>query len=256
MKKEAQRKEREGKISYSKFGSKMELIKYNSSTDVLIKFENGYKITSQYSHFLDGEVKYPYDKSVCGIGYFGEGLYKGSTNGRTNINYNQWDNMLHRCYDPKYQKDKPTYIGCMVHEEWLNFQIFAKWHSENYFNIEGQRMCLDKDILFKGNKIYSPETCVIVPERINSLFIKNNATRGSLPIGVYFSEAVNKYQAHCNNGSGKVQLMGNYDTPLEAFVAYKIYKENIIKQVAEEYKSLIPKNIYTALINYRVEITD
>lgn len=30
---------------------------------------------------------------------------------------------------------------------------------------------LDKDILLKGNKVYSPETCAFVPAKINSLLI-------------------------------------------------------------------------------------
>lgn len=42
---------------------------------------------------------------------------------------------------------------------------------------------LDKDILVAGNKIYSPETCLFVPNRINSLLIRGVKT-GPLPLGV------------------------------------------------------------------------
>lgn len=253
---EIAKNERLGQISYSKFGSRMKIIKYEGCHNVTVEFDNGYSIVTQYSHFIDGEVKYPYDKSVCNVGYFGEGDYKGSTNNKTNINYNQWDNMLHRCYDDKYQKDKPTYIGCTVNPLWHNFQTFAQWHSENYYTIEGQRMCLDKDILYKGNKIYSPETCIIVPEKINALFIKNNAMRGNLPIGVFILKSKKAYQVKCNDRNNKVQTFGKYDTPESAFESYKSYKEHVIRETAEYYKFCIPKKLYEAMIAYRVEITD
>lgn len=45
---------------------------------------------------------------------------------------------------------------------------------------------------------------------------------------------------------------------MEAFEAYKIYKELIIKQVAKEEFDIgnITKKCYDAMIHYEVEITD
>lgn len=80
--------------------------------------------------------------------------------------------MLERCYSARYQERKPTYKGCSVCDEWLNYQNFAKWYDDNYYEIKGEIMCLDKDILVKGNKIYSPENCVFVPNYINVLFAR------------------------------------------------------------------------------------
>ena len=113
---------------------------------------------------------------------------------------------------------------------------------------------MDKDILIKGNKIYSSETCVFVPERINLLFIKNDRIRGDLPIGVSYDG--NRYKSQCKNGTHKYIRLGTYDTPEEAFQIYKQYKENVIKDVANEYKGKIPEKLYNALMNYKVEITD
>ena len=42
----------------------------------------------------------------------------------------------------------------------------------------------------------------------------------------------------------------------EAFKQYKIMKETYIKQIADEYKDLIPSKLYNALYKYEVEITD
>jgi hypothetical protein len=164
--------------------------------------------------------------------------------------------MLQRCYSKKYQEKEPTYVGCTVCDEWLNFQNFAKWYDENYYEVEGEKMQLDKDILTKGNKIYNPENCIFVSQRINSLFIKCNHLRGVLPIGVSYEAESNKYRALCNNGYKKSIHLGRFTILEEAFKAYKEYKENLIKQIANTYKNKIPKRLYDAMYRYEVEITD
>lgn len=167
--------------------------------------------------------------------------------------------MLKRCYSDECQKKHPTYKDCTVCEEWHNYSDFKEWFDNNYYEIEGERMALDKDILVKGNKIYSPNTCVFVPQNINTLFIKSNKTRGKYPIGVYFRKDKNKYQAQCRivyNGKTQQEFLGLYNTIEDAFKVYKQFKENCIKQVADEYKDKIPNNLYEAMYNYKVEITD
>ena len=62
--------------------------------------------------------------------------------------------MLRRCYDEKYHQKEPTYIGCTVCDEWRYFLNFEKWYEDNWYDIEGETMCLDKDILVKGNNLY------------------------------------------------------------------------------------------------------
>ena len=120
-------------------------------------------------------------------------------------------------------------------------------------------MCLDKDILCKGNKIYSRETCIFVPQRINTLFVKSDKTRGKNPIGVSDLPS-GKYEVMCSNGYGKTIRLGTYSTEEEAFQAYKEYKENLIKEVIDSYEGKIPEPFYSklkvAMYNYEVEITD
>ena len=120
-------------------------------------------------------------------------------------------------------------------------------------------MCLDKDILHKGNKIYSRENCIFVPERINKLFVKRDNSRGDNPIGVYPTLSGN-YMASCRNGCGKSISLGTYKTKEEAFNAYKTYKENYIKEVIDSYKGIILEPFYSklreAMYKYKVEITD
>ena len=164
--------------------------------------------------------------------------------------------MLERCYYEIVQSKQPTYKGCSVCDEWHNFQNFAKWFDENYYQCGNEKTHLDKDILFKKNKIYSPDTCIFVPQKINLLFLKNGKNRGIYPIGVYFEKSRNKYNAHlCATG----KTIGRYNAPEEAFQAYKQTKENYIKKVADEYKSKypqFPQKLYEAMYRYEVEIDD
>lgn len=171
---------------------------------------------------------------------------------RNDKDYYLWHGMIQRCYDDYTQKKHPTYNGCTVCDEWLYFSNFKKWFDKNY--IEGYQ--LDKDILVKGNKVYSPNTCCFVPFEINTLFTKSNAKRGVLPIGVqrYLKD---RYRT-CFKRGGKVTYLGVYNKVEDAFCAYKIAKESYIKEVAENYhaKGLITERVYNALLNYKVEITD
>ena len=118
------------------------------------------------------------NKLIYGVGICNKGKYNASINRKHTKCYTVWFAMLQRCYSDKYHEKHPTYIDCQVYKDWLYFQSFAKWYHENYYEIIGQKMALDKDILCKGNKIYSPETCIFVPQSINLLFTKTDAKRG------------------------------------------------------------------------------
>jgi hypothetical protein len=247
-------KERLGNTNKNKFGSIMKIVEYKGTDDIWVQFENGNKVHTTWKAFCKGDVKNVYDKSVYGTGYIGEGGYKTKINSKHTVQYSIWHGMLKRCYYEKDLMRNPTYRECSITEEWLNFQNFAKWYDENYYEIDGSKMELDKDILVKGNKVYSPETCLFVPKNINMLFIKGNAKRGNLPIGVCLDKARNKYIASCNFGN--IKLLSRHSTPEEAFEVYREHKEKFIKQIADDYKNKIPAKVYNALLNYKVEITD
>ena len=253
--------DRIGEERVNNFGSKMVIKGYRGCMDIDVYFPE-YDWTfkhAQYTHFKRGNIKCPYEKRCFGIGYLGEGKYKTKENGKLTDKYKIYHDMLRRCYDLKYQEKYPTYKGCTVEDYLLNFQNMGEWLKENYYEIPGEKMCLDKDILCKGNKIYSRETCIFVPERINLLFIKSDNARGDNPIGVTPRESGN-YQVHCNNGYGKLIPLGTYSTKEEAFQVYKKYKESLIKETIDSYEGKIPEPFYSrlreAMYNYEVEIDD
>ena len=248
--------DRTGEERYNNFGSRMIITKYNNKDDIDVYFPE-YNWTFKhtiYNNFKRGNIKCVYEPRTYGIGYLGEGKYKVKENGKQTKCYDTWHDMLRRCYDPKYQEREPAYKDCEVCDKWLNFQTFAKWFDENYYEIPECRMELDKDILIKGNKIYSRDKCIFVPQNINSLFTKCNKSRGNDPIGTHQLPSGN-YQVQCNNING-LDYLGTYSNKEEAFRVYKQYKEKIIKQRADEYKQYLPQNVYEALYNYQVEITD
>lgn len=253
-----------GEINYNKFGSKMEIISYKNAKDIDIYFEeyNWYARNVRYSHFKEGTIRCPYDKSVCGIGYIGEGKYKVWENNKHTRCYDVWSNMLKRCYDNK-KDNNSAYKDCKVYEGWHNFQNFSEWYYNNYYEILEERIELDKDILVHGNKVYSPETCIFVPQTINELFKKRKKSRGDYPIGVSYNKRDDILEVWCRvykNDKNKNIYLGRFkpNQVEEAFECYKQFKENYIKQVADEYysKGLISKKLYDAMYRYEVKITD
>lgn len=170
------------------------------------------------------------------------------------LSYSKWKAMNRRCTENGYQQLKsPTYVGCK--NEFEDFQEFVEW-SRQQVGYGDRTYDLDKDLLIKGNKIYSPETCVFLPHSINMLLIKAKAVRGNYPIGVSYHKRDDNYIAQCSSGKGILAYLGYHDTPESAFQAYKSYKENLVRKVAEEYKNIIDPRAYQVLMNYQVEITD
>ena len=252
---------RTGEKGVNNFGSEMVIVEYRKWDDVDIYFPK-YNWTfkhARYAKFKNGNIMCPYESRYYGVGYLGEGKYKVRENGKIHNYYKIWYNMLMRCYDPKFHKKESTYKDCEVEEHLLNFQHMGCWIEDNYYEVPGERMCLDKDILCKGNKMYSRDKCIFVPERINLLFTKSNKVRGDCPIGVRLTKSGN-YQARCNNGYGKSIHLGTYSTKEKAFKAYKEYKEKVIKEVIDSYEGRIPEPFYSklkvAMYNYKVEIDD
>ena len=240
--------DRIGEERVNNFGSKMVIVEYRGCMDIDVYFPE-YNWTfkhAQYTHFKRGNIKCPYEPRYYDKGYLGEGKYKTRENGKHTDEFKIWYQMLRRCYDPKFHERYPAYKGCKVEDIFLNFQHMGEWIKENYYEIPGEKMCLDKDILCKGNKVYSRETCIFVPERINLLFVKSDNTRGDSPIGTTPNSSGN-YIAQCNDGYGKQIRLGTYSTKEEAFQVYKEYKENLIKETIDSYEGKISEPFYSSL---------
>lgn len=143
--------------------------------------------------------------------------------------YRAWKNMIKRCHYGKYQELYPTYAGCAVSEDWLTFTNFRAWMEKQEW--EGKH--LDKDLLFEGNKVYSPETCVFVSPLVNSFTTDSGAARGELLIGVCWRKEKERFIAQCSNPfTKKREHLGLFSCELEAHEAWLKRKLELAHELA------------------------
>jgi len=141
--------------------------------------------------------------------------------------YRAWHSMLTRCYSAKYKSKRLTYSKCTVCDDWLIFSIFRNWMMQQ----DWKDKQLDKDLLVRGNKEYSPTTCMFVTSAINNLLIDSHTIRGQYAIGVYWNKQISKYIANCSV-DGKNIYLGCYILETEAHLAYLVFKKELIINVA------------------------
>ena len=248
-----------GKVCKSLNSGDFKILKYNDTANVEIQFINtGFEAVVRLGDIKNGKVKDPYLPSVYGVGMLGT-KYPSREGYRNTKEYLLWCRMLQRCYSDSFKKQRPTYDGCEVSDNFKSFEYFYEWcHSQIGFDNDGNGnpFQLDKDLLIKGNKVYSETTCVFLPQEINTLLVKREASRGEYLIGVYWSETANTFVARVNKNKGKQEHLGLFTTEIEAFKAYKKAKESFVKEQANKWESQIDPRAYNALMNYQVEIDD
>lgn len=195
---------------------------------------------------------------VEGVGYNTSNL-PTKINGKHTQEYTVWREMLRRCYSSSFQKRFPQYSDCYVCDRWHNFSNFYEdiVKMKGYDDLwMGRGINLDKDILVKGNRVYSPKFCRLVPQEVNKLITKRQACRGDNPIGVTFSKSKGKYVASLGFLKNEV-IKGNvFDNPYDAFLFYKKHKELYIKKVITDFKDRLDIDVFNALSDYKVDIND
>ena len=247
--KDSYKEKYEGKVFPTNNFGDIEILEYISSKKVLVKFVR----TGNTKHAATGNIK---KGNVCDRD--APNLYGvGFTDIPSRVDhrlYGIWNGMLSRCYYDKYHEKYASYKGCEVIGEFKYLSKFIEWCSlQKGFDQEGFQ--LDKDILIKGNKFYSSETCCFVPKDLNTLLTHRRKDKGLYPVGVSYKPRINKYIAQISKFKEVIHL-GSFDTPEGAFQAYKQAKEAYIKEVAELYKDQIDIRVYEALMKYEVDIND
>jgi hypothetical protein len=193
--------------------------------------------------------------TVYGVGFNDVG-FQPSIDGKHIWQYILWKNMLNRCFSEKEKQRHPTYKNVACCDEWLSFANFFEWvNKEVGYKGKPVGFELDKDIIVKGNKVYSPEFCSFVPTAVNLLLTDRSNDRGEFPVGVYFDRGVGKFKVQFNC-FGKSKYLGLYTTAEDASFAYKTAKEAHIKIVATQYKDVLSPAVYESLMGWEIDIGD
>lgn len=150
--------------------------------------------------------------------------------------YRDWYSMINRAYGDT--KGNKSYVNVTVCEEWKYFSNFRKWVLEEQPNKNWESCCLDKDLLVKGNKIYSPNTCAYISVGVNSFLTDRKADRGKYLLGVTFHKHRKCFVAQCANPFGitayeKRGYIGGFDTEIDAHLAWKAKKHEYACMLAD-----------------------
>lgn len=175
--------------------------------------------------------------------------------------YLLWNAIRSRCRaGGSVQLRSTTYEGCYMSENFKDFQFFAGWCElqigYNVVDELGRPFEIDKDLLIKGNKSYSEDTCVFLPRQVNNFLRTMQGKRGLYPLGVSFEKASGKYVATCTLLSKTRKKLGRFDSALSAHLAYKRCKEALAKDLALKYNSIIDVRAVKSLQEFIVDLTD
>lgn len=166
----------------------------------------------------------------CGMKLFGVGINDVRGSSKTK-EYKTWMNMMKRCYCYSYQKSKPSYIGVTVCDEWLTFSNFKAWMKKQDW--EGRQ--LDKDIIKPGNKVYAPEYCCFISQRLNS--IMNKCLSDNAPLGFTEQKTTGRFIAQIRM-AGKNIYLGSFLSKAEAALAYRKAKSNLLIEESKKHKDV------------------
>ncbi len=242
----------EGKTFKSDHYGDFVVLEYVNKSNVIIKFNRtgGVRQTTTAS-ILNGNVLDYEVPSVFGVGIVDEQFRKQGTLHHMK-SYKVWTAMLKRCYSETGKDFYHTYEDCKVSDKFLRFRNFDEWCKQQvsfgvkYFD-------LDKDILSKGSKIYSEDTCCFIPQEINKC-LKGYKSK-SIKTGVQYHSRDKIYQAR-GVVKGEYRHLGSFKTEEEAFLVYKRFKEAHIKSLAEKWKDQIDVRVYEALMNWEIGVDD
>lgn len=230
-----------------------EVVDYKNSLNVVVRFDRtGYTTKATYASCLVNEIKDPLTPTVFGVGFIGIGCMK-TTNGVGRRLLRVWTLMLRRCYDK--QSDHYPYYGdrgVTVCDEWHNFQNFARWYlDQSNFNINYQ---VDKDLRVAGSKVYSPETCSLVPSQVNSVLARCGGLSGTdnPMLGIQYIDRLGKFRVAVGDGVGGGQYRGLCATLEAAQNLYCKIKNERVQEVAEKYKEVLHPEVYNNLVNFKM----
>jgi len=179
--------------------------------------------------------------------YESVGLVNDLPRGSARYEYQRWTDMSKRAllrdvYSSRHWNMK-QYEGCTLHPDWYYLSNFAEWIRswDDWRNKE-----IDKDIKYKGNKVYGPDTCIMVTKPVNNFFVIGRKL-DDLPQGVCHTDNPerhrNKLYRAISRFDGKQKWGGYHSTIEEAYEAFRTMKFESLEILIEREQCLIVKQI-------------
>lgn len=225
----------------------IKVIECINSYEIRVVFiDTGNEVIASAGNIRKGSVKDRMRPSVYGVGFIGDGNFRAAKNGNRCEEYVAWSNMMTRCYSDSYQAKIPAYKGCTVCKEWHNYQNFAEWASIRK-SLSGSGWQVDKDLLVPGNKEYSPDSCVIIPQWLNTFLASRDACRGEFPVGVSKRKGKDDFESYCNFDGKRIHL-GVFSNPEAAHSAWMEKKLSIALSKKNEMDA-IDERIYQNVVS-------
>lgn len=236
---------------------------YEDAHNVEITWFSGEKEWVESAHAHKGTTKYLNKRGTFGVGYLGYGRFipgeKRIPHGCERMPHNLWRawvRMLERCVGDRVKN--PSYEGCTFDESWVNCQSFIEWgilqKGHDRLESNGKTWQLDKDILVNGNRVYSPETCVFVPNEINTHFKDvekgKDGYYGVNEIEPKHPNAKRGWVARCCNVKKEREYLGFYDNPTDAYIAYRTRKIEVMSDLADKWKGEVDERVINSLQNF------
>lgn len=240
-------KDRLGLIKENNNGTQMKIIKVLPDDRLIIQFQDEYKFKKDihWNNFKSGNVKNPFYISVLGKGYIGNGKYltKNSKGIRT-VEYSMWTSMMDRCYGEREQYS--SYVdNTEVCGEWLNFQNFSEWFNQNKYDIGNERLHLDKDIQYEGNRIYSPYHCILIPQILNEQFKHHSGREKQIDVDLPYTI---KRSGKRYSVSYRGYSLGKYNSVDECVSIYLAEKKKYLQELIDKYEN-IPDEVKQIVLN-------
>lgn len=145
-------------------------------------------------------------------------------------------NCFTRCYNTNYPEQYKYYKDAEVCPEWYNDkESFYEWVRNNFYEYP-RTLELDKDILsiWTGKRIYAPDNCCLVPERVNQLFRNHIYESNNHIKEVNRQDGSTRYRVYmrCMNKNK------TFNTIAEAKEAVKFNKLALISNILSEFNNV------------------
>jgi hypothetical protein len=242
----------EGVTFSTKNGGVCEVVRYTNNAKILVKFldKNGYETEVTLQALRSGHVKNPYAPSLHGVGFCGVGPYAMNLYGKPTRAYRAWSGVVERCYSSSRREVSLCYANATLATEWHNFQTFAKWfYSQNGADLNWE---IDKDLLVVGNKHYSPETCILLPAKINVAITRIDCSGDVL--GHFYHKASNMYSCRvCTPTGAVVKYFKDKDDCIRHYLQGKSFQ---FKHLALKWKSDLDPRAFDSLMRLSREYSD